>query len=305
MNPSELNLPIVVGIDGSGPSELALDWAATQAAAEGRQLVLLTAVSGRESSAWLPGQGIDDSRVRVQVKERSRAVVRRCTARVHEKYPDLDIRHDLRFDDPRDALLDVEADLVVLGTRGLGPVRRLLLGAVADAVVKHATRPTVVIREKEGPPSQHGVLVGVAGDDGDAAAIDLACRAAAARALPVTAYHSVWDVVGPNESRDVAATEPGYDAERLTLARAVEYAGRHHPDVEARQVLSRGFADVRLIRASRLADLVVVGHLDKPFLNELVYGSAAPRVVEHAACSVAVVPYEAQGEAEGSPTAMP
>ena len=258
--------------------------------------MLLTAVSGPDSSAWLAGRGVDDSQVRAQVKERTRTVARRCTARVHEKYPDLDIRHDLRFDDPRDALIDVEADLVVLGTRGLGPVRRLLLGSVADAVVKHATRPTVVIRERLGPASKHGVVVGVAGDDGDAAAMEVACRAAAARGLPVTAYHCVWAAVGPDESRDVAATEPGYDAERLPLVRAVEYAHRHHPDVEVRQVLSRGFADLRLISASREADLVVVGHRRKPLLNELVYGSAAPRVVEHAACSVAVVPYHAQDE---------
>jgi len=298
MSLSELGLPIVVGIDGSGPSELALDWAAAQAAGEGRRLVLLTAASWPESSAWLAGHTIDYNQVRAQVKERSRTVARRCAARVHESYPDLDIRHDLRFNDPRDALLDVEADLVVLGTRGLGSVRRLLLGSVADAVVKHATRPTVVIREQHGPASEHGVLVGVAGDDGDPAVIDFACRVAAARSLPVTAHHSVWAAVGPNESRDIAATEAGYDADRLPLARAVEYARRHHPDVELSQVLSRGFADLRLISASRLADLVVVGHRRKPFLNELVYGSAAPRVVEHAVCSVAVVPYQVQEEAE-------
>ena len=44
MNASTTSLPIVVGIDGSAPSDLALDWAATQAASEGRRLVLLAAV---------------------------------------------------------------------------------------------------------------------------------------------------------------------------------------------------------------------------------------------------------------------
>jgi nucleotide-binding universal stress UspA family protein len=42
--------------------------------------------------------------------------------------------------------------------------------------------------------------------------------------------------------------------------------------------------------ASRHAALVVVCHRRKPLLNEIVYGSVAPRVVERAHCSVAVVP---------------
>lgn len=295
MPQSDPNVPVVVGIDGSDASMLALDWAATQAAAETRPLVLLTAaaVSGELPSAWLATYVVDDHQDRAQLKERARAVARRCTARVHEKHPGLDVRHEMSFEDPRDALLEIEADLVVVGTRGLGLVRRLLLGSVASEVVKHATHPTVVVRERKGSVSQGGVLVGIAGDAGDAAAINLACRVAQARSLPVTAYHSVWDVVQPSETRDVAPDAPGYDAERLPLVRAIEIAKRDHPGVEVRQVLSRGFADQRLIRASEHADLLVVGHRRKPFLNELVYGSVAPKIAEHASCSVAVVPYHA------------
>lgn len=131
---------------------------------------------------------------------------------------------------------------------------------------------------------------------GDAAAVDLAFRLAAARQLSLTAYHCLWDVIGPDDFRDVAADEPGYEAERELLARAVETGARSHPDVQVRLVLSRGFADQRLIQASRTADIVVVGHRRKRFLNELIYGSAAPRVVAHAPCPVAVVPFKDQSQ---------
>ncbi|MGB3633639.1 MAG: universal stress protein [Rubrobacteraceae bacterium] len=68
---------------------------------------------------------------------------------------------------PSDVILklgdDIEADLIVLGSRGLGPVRRLVLGSVSEEVVHHARRPVLVARggERAWPPEQV-----VVGDDG-------------------------------------------------------------------------------------------------------------------------------------------
>jgi nucleotide-binding universal stress UspA family protein len=276
---------VVVGVDGSASSDAALDWAASQAAAEDLPLVLLTAVStpAPQSAAWLAAHGIDERRLRVQLKEEARALLRRCDRRVHEDHPDA-----------RDALLDADAGLLVVGTRGLGPVSRLLLGSVASTVVKHGTCPTVVVRSAHPSGTGGGVVVGVAGGAGDPAAVDVAFRIASTRGLTLTAFHSFWDVVGVDEERDIARDEPGYDDQWELVAGAVASAAARHPDVEVRHRLSRGFADERLIRASRGADLLVVGHRRKPFLSELVYGSVTPHLVEHAHCSVAVVPYREQ-----------
>ena len=48
---------------------------------------------------------------------------------------------------------DIEAGLIVMGSRGLGGVRRALMGSVSDSVVCHAHCPVLVVRpEKEQPP---------------------------------------------------------------------------------------------------------------------------------------------------------
>jgi nucleotide-binding universal stress UspA family protein len=44
---------------------------------------------------------------------------------------------------------DAGIDLVVMGTHGRGPVRRLLLGTVADSVIRHAPCPVVTVRESK------------------------------------------------------------------------------------------------------------------------------------------------------------
>jgi nucleotide-binding universal stress UspA family protein len=45
---------------------------------------------------------------------------------------------------------ELQADLIVMGSRGLGGVRRALIGSVSDSVVRHAHCPVLVVRpEKE------------------------------------------------------------------------------------------------------------------------------------------------------------
>ena len=44
---------------------------------------------------------------------------------------------------------EVGADLIVMGSRGLGGVRRALMGSVSDSVVRHAHCPVFVVRTDE------------------------------------------------------------------------------------------------------------------------------------------------------------
>jgi nucleotide-binding universal stress UspA family protein len=69
-----------------------------------------------------------------------------------EKYPDVEIRRDLVRDRPRHALLDwsMEAQLLVVGSRGRGGFRGMLLGSTSQALVQHAQCPVLVVRPESG-----------------------------------------------------------------------------------------------------------------------------------------------------------
>lgn len=285
---------IVVGIDGSPASQEALTWAADEAALEQRPLVIAHAAPppSPTASAWLMSVGVDHHQVVEQLRTESRALLEPARARVLDAHPELQVHLAVRLADPREALLElgVDAHLLVVGSRGLGPVRSLLLGSVSLALAKHSTTPVVVTRHLEQARTPGGVLVAVAHDGTDRRALEIAFEVADARDLPLTALHCFWDMNKISQGAvDVPDDEPGLDDERARLRDAVRHLEERYPDVKVHLQLTRGFVDARLLEASKHADLIVLGHQPKALLNELVYGSVAPEVVEHAECSVAIV----------------
>ncbi len=51
---------------------------------------------------------------------------------------------------------ELEAGLIVVGSRGLGRIRRTLAGSVSESVFRHAHCPVMVVRAKDNPPSRRG-----------------------------------------------------------------------------------------------------------------------------------------------------
>lgn len=284
---------IVVGYDGSPSADRALEWAAREAGGEDRPLAVLHAAPppARAGSAWLDSVGLDHVRVIESIQDEAERVVTAAAERARHAEPSVVVHAAARLDDPREALLEVAttARMVVVGTRGLGRVRSLVLGSVSSAIVKHATAPVVVVRPAP-EPAPLGVVVGV-GDQDDDEVLDLAFRVASARRLPITLIHCFWDSVKVAEgARDVADDEPGLEDRRRLLDDAGRAAAQRHPDVPVHRQLARGFVDRRLVEASTEAELVVVGRHATRLLDEIVFGSLAPTVAERARCSVAVVP---------------
>lgn len=264
MNPTPLPPgSIVVGLDGSAHSAIALDWAVEQARLEHRPLVLVHAASPVDDLARedLEQAGPDD----------------------------LDVHRVTTEEDPREVLLRLsrEAALIVVGHRGRGPVRTLLLGSVSVAVTRHAVCPVVVVRRASGA-GQSGILLGVDGREESQPAVEFAYRMASARRLPLTVLHCAWDA---RQAAHPERTDAGPDDDAAALvAEAVAGMAEKYPDVETKTVLTHGFADRRIIELSDDVELVVVGSHPTTALSELVYGSVAPTVVEHARGNVAVVP---------------
>ncbi|MCC5950577.1 MAG: universal stress protein [Acidimicrobiia bacterium] len=130
---------VVVAIDGSTGAERAAAWAATLAEQAGAELVAVHCPEMPQ--AELPPE------VAVQLRDEARELMTTWTAPLRDRPVELETM--VIDDDPRRALPEVaerqQADLLVVGARGAGKLRQLLLGSVADAVVRTSPVPVVVV----------------------------------------------------------------------------------------------------------------------------------------------------------------
>ncbi|MCW2819293.1 MAG: UspA domain protein, partial [Marmoricola sp.] len=222
-------------------------------------------------------------------------------SRITGAAPDLVVHDTLLLEDPRQLLLDLSEDahLLVVGSRGRGPVTGLLLGSVGMALVRHARCPVVVHRPRSGDVVVPGIVVGVDGTSGAAPVLDFAYRQADLHDLPLTVLLSVWDVeTSLAGSYLVADTSTRMDEERLQLSELMAGKGEDHPAVKADVQIAHGLPFEMLVDVAAETTLLVVGSRRGHLLAHLVAGSVSAAVVEHATCPVAVVPLHDQDRAE-------
>jgi nucleotide-binding universal stress UspA family protein len=139
---------VVVGVDGSTTSVDALGFAFEEASLHGRGLTLV--------HAWLtpfydvpgPAEPLVDSMVVADFEGDELRLLAESLAGWREKYPDVDVRQVLAHREPLEALVvaSTGAHLLVVGTRGRGGFRSLLLGSVSHGVLHHARCPVAIVR---------------------------------------------------------------------------------------------------------------------------------------------------------------
>jgi nucleotide-binding universal stress UspA family protein len=141
--------PVVVGVDGSVASLAAARIAADEAVAIGVPLVVVHARSLRPSGA---GSGDADlSTATGDHDDPSHLAAQDVAADLRRRHPRLDIRLELLDDDPVHALTSTahDAQLLVVGSRGLGACRRMRLGDVAKDVLRSSRVTVLVTHELE------------------------------------------------------------------------------------------------------------------------------------------------------------
>jgi nucleotide-binding universal stress UspA family protein len=192
---------------------------------------------------------------------------------------------------PATAILDTakDADLIVVGARGTGGFRGLLLGSVSRQVLHGAHCPVAVVRdgaERAGEP----VVVGVDGSPPSQRALAWAVDHARRQRLPLVAVYA-WYL--PPAGYGLYAPSPDPDEFAADAKRFLEHQVARNDTiglvapVECRTVGERPTA--ALLEASARASLVVVGSRGHGQIANLALGSVSDQLSHHATCPVVVV----------------
>ena len=272
--------PVVVGVDGSISATQAVGWAAHEAGRRHVPLLLIHVWSPLPAAPRHAGslRPYHDALV-----EQGRQWLADAAAAAQEAAPDITVSSELASGSAARHLIgaSASADLVVLGSRGLGGFTGLLVGSIAVAVATHGHCPVVVVRGS-GPttaPQQDGpVIVGVDGSPTSLAALGFALQAAALRSTSLTAVHAWSDL-------------PVTTAWELTTP---WQSVQQHESEKLSQWLADSQAHVLLEHAVG-AQLLVVGSRGRGGFRGLLLGSTSQALIHHAACPVAVVPVHTAG----------
>ena len=143
---------VVVGVDGSETARKAVRWAAREAKLRGMKLELVSA-SGVPISSYAYGYPLPavSEETMKSVTERAEGHLAEALDEARAEAREVQIETIAVEGQPAKALVEVAngADLLVVGSRGLGGFRELLLGSVSQQCAQHATCPVVIVRHLE------------------------------------------------------------------------------------------------------------------------------------------------------------
>ena len=194
------------------------------------------------------------------------------------------------------------AQLLVVGTRGRGGFRGLLLGSVSQQCSLHATTPVAVVPEGAALPDGGEVVVGIDGSAGATAALRWAVEEAVARGAKlcvINAWH--FDAkTAPADYRYAAInwktfSEQSHELVRQEVEQAVAAAGAS-PIAVDRVSVNQPPVQALVGRAGR-DGLLVVGSRGRGGFAGLMLGSVSQHCLHHAHGAVVVVPHSNEGSA--------
>ncbi|MFF9000478.1 universal stress protein [Streptomyces achromogenes] len=297
---------ITVGLDGSPESRAAAEWAAREAELRGLPVRLVHIWEPvPEPMAEAPLLGAETH------QHWTERIPRESAEGLRLRHPGVEVTTEQLTGRPAEALVDAaeDAEMLVLGSRGLSGIGGFLVGSVGLAVVAHTGRPVVLVRGGEQAADEHEmdpagipsaatpfrpVVLGLDTGSPDEALIGFAFEAAARRSVPLRVVHA-WNP--PPYYAYGMALEPAVERElakgdAVLLSGVLEPWRQKYPDVEVVEEGDYGSPSLRLIEASRDASLVVVGRRVRRSSVGAHIGTVTHAVLHHSTAPVAVVAHD-------------
>jgi nucleotide-binding universal stress UspA family protein len=200
------------------------------------------------------------------------------------------------------------AHLLGVGARGLGALERLLLGSVSRATVHHSSVPTYVARSraKDAGAGLNVLLACETPELGQSAAKLLAGLTwpAGTRFTAINVVQSIFagkvpdwleqQARGPDVEAMVQAWAKEHQEEVAGCRKSMEQfvAAQEAPLNSAKVVVAEGEPSREILATAQReqADLIVVGSQHRRTMATIILGSTSEAVLNHAGCSVLVVP---------------
>ena len=284
--------PILVGVDGSVSAQAALEWAAAEAAYRRHPLhIVHTFTWPMIGDPFGPNltEPMNDG-----LRAAAGLIVREAENHARRAAPDIRVTAELVAAGAVPTLLSQAqgAELVVVGSRGLGGFRGLLVGSVSSTVAAHAPCPVIVVH-----PHRHGtafpttptgrIVVGVDGSEISAAAIRFAFQEAARHRIGITAVHAAMPTRQHPSLRVPADIVEQVD--RQLFAEAMDSKRILIPGIDVKTKLVHSHPVQALLDEAAGAELIVVGSRGRGGFTGMLLGSVSQAVLQHAGCPVAVV----------------
>jgi nucleotide-binding universal stress UspA family protein len=307
------------GLDGFLESLAAAEWAAREARLRGLRLKLVHVrepVPAPMAQALLPGAETrrhrsERSGTGVPPAEGRGRIPREAAEGLRARHPGVDVLTEQLDGRPAEVLREAadDAEVLVLGSRGLGGMGGFMVGSAGLAVVAHAGRPVVCVRAGEQAANEHlpdppgvpsatapfkPVVLGLDTTGPHDALIDFAFEAAFLRATTLRVVHA-WNeppyiAYGLPPDLEMNAALAAREADAVT--EVLRPWREKYPSVEIIGDTVSGRAAHHLLDASREASLVVVGRRVRRAALGSHIGPVTHAVLHHSAAPVAVVPHD-------------
>jgi nucleotide-binding universal stress UspA family protein len=294
--PNTPSMRILIGSDLSGVSDVAIRQGAALLKAPGDELALCHVLPEPQLRTLFPQEHERDKAALLELQPRFTAALRAQLERLFGE-KSVPFSTFVEFGSDYSELIhraeQWQADLLVVGSHGRAGLSRFFSPSVAERVVRHATCPVLVARERP----QGVVLVATDLSDPSLPSIEAGVREATRRERRLVVLHVTEALSWRTEPAmallgvNPVTETPDVAEERATLARQIIQGAleRFGAKGEAQIVDGDPTTEIMKLVETLPAELLVVGTRGRGNVSRVMLGSVAANLVQSAPCSVLAV----------------